>query len=1849
FASLGDIVDRQEESVQISVDSTPPQVLIHAPASDFVTPNNSVRISATDANAGTVKTYRSRGPNLNDWKLDAELAGNQREVSLFDLRDLEEGKYGVRVVATDLAENTTDVVKLFTIDKTAPVVSLAAPLANSYLSSRNGPIKIAGKVEETNLKQYELRFGKETTSPDLVELLSGTTLAAPAIGRDWDVSQIPDGDYVLWLHATDLAGQEGSVINKVVIDNIAPVAQLRMPADGGYVRTPGAITGVAADTNLQDYTLEIAPGAKNDANRWSLLHTATVAVNDGTLFNWRTLPVDGVYTLRLRVRDKAGAVTEAIASFTVDTLAPDTPLNLTAKLENRQDAHLAWSASTAPDVAGYAVLRNGVRINEALVSGTAYTDPALQNGNYTYAVQAVDKAGWTSTGSDPASVAVNTTGPSARIFNPLRAALVGAVVDIRGIASAPLDFKEYRVYIGNGENPSAWRLLRRSPAPVRAGTLASWDTIGVSENTPYAIKLEAEDLYGEVATETVTVTVDNTPPLAPVQLMANADGANVTLHWTASTSTDVAGYIVMRDDRIANAQGAVIGSWTPYLVTGTTHLDVNVADGVHRYVVLAMDKAENLSPPSNVASVTLDTRAPHALMQQPLANAHIGRSTYLLATSPDTDVASVQFQYQAAGETQWTNVGQAAVALPYAATLDGAAFVPGDYLLRAVATDIHGKTDPAPTAITVTFSEMPDVITDLKAKVNGGTVTLTWSSQASGLTGYVLERYDGQGVVTRIALPAQASVSYPDAELADDHYRYRVSALGASGKSNLASDDVAALVHTPLIEAPFTPTAKASFTLSGHTLAGGTLTLSNRADDGDHSAEFDNGADGSFTLTGLALPMGLSQHSLTHTDALGNVSKAARFDMRRADPPAQPTGLAAQTVGDQTVVSWNANSETDIIGYGVIRNGQAEQDNPRPQWTLVVDPADQTNAYNATDADPTTVWTPNMAGAAAAKTLHMQFNDSVVLSRASLNWAAGGAARDYDLLIPAGAGNWTVLAKVRANGEVANEVRFDSVRVTELRLQILDANGAPALAEFAFSGPHLQPATNLALTPMAHQETFAVYAVNAYGMSGAQASVVHQSSAPQADLVVAAAALVFDTPQPSVGSTVRLHIPLENKGQGAALQFGAAISALGPNGQQVALGGTEITQLDGAASTVLSGEWVPDAAGEWTITVVADSADAVAESDETNNQAVRKVTVGAAVPGAALPLQVSAPAGGAALALSWTAPGALQPAGYRIRAAAAAAGPYSAVGGVVASLDYLDTNVVNGVRRFYIVTAIDALGQVIATSAPVSGVAQDRQAPGAPLLLGPTVAGKPVVVESRQVDVVGFAEPGASVALLRGATLIGAAEASSAIAEREFGAIGSHGFDVSADGRRLVLGDDGAVIDLDSGTRTTVPSALRADQLAWSHDGRLLAMFAEEDRQLHVYSVAEDAIILRTTMRNTNFVLAWSPDDQQLLIDGTDDQDQTGLFLIDRNSGAQRLLTAGWNFDGQVSWTPDGQHIATARDGRIAVLRASDGEQVFAESRFSGAPNWSADGKRLLYEFAAGDVRQIAEFQIDGGAVRDLSDTSADRSKPLWTGIGNDFIYAEDGKAVLRPLDGDARLTVVAERYDSNRAFTTGRGELFYRKDGRLHRMTLAGQFRMANVDLLDGENVFTATAADKAGNVSAAALPISVTHAAGAIADLAASEQDLTVLPAAPLVGEATRLGISVRNIGTAPASAVGVSVALRSPAGKTSVLHQSVMAQVNAGASEVISLDWTPAETGEYTLALSLDAGATVAESNERNNVALRTIGVAANALPTLAVSTERANYGANAALAGKATLFNPGAQVSGALVLRIEDADG
>jgi len=92
----------------------------------------------------------------------------------------------------------------------------------------------------------------------------------------------------------------------------------------------------------------------------------------------------------------------------VDTTPPAPPTGLTATAgDGRVD--LAWSASSAPDLAGYSLYRstNGgafVLLNGSLLTSTVYADTGLVNGwTYTYVVHAQDTSGNVSGASAPAS------------------------------------------------------------------------------------------------------------------------------------------------------------------------------------------------------------------------------------------------------------------------------------------------------------------------------------------------------------------------------------------------------------------------------------------------------------------------------------------------------------------------------------------------------------------------------------------------------------------------------------------------------------------------------------------------------------------------------------------------------------------------------------------------------------------------------------------------------------------------------------------------------------------------------------------------------------------------------------------------------------------------------------------------------------------------------------------------------------------------------------------------------------------------------------------------------------------------------------------------------------------------------------------------------------------------------------------------------------------------------------------------------------------------------------------------------------------------------------------------------
>ena len=75
--------------------------------------------------------------------------------------------------------------------------------------------------------------------------------------------------------------------------------------------------------------------------------------------------------------------------------------------------------------------------------------------------------------------------------------MISGVVALKGTAHSADDFKEYRVYLRQGEE-SSWQSVEQSPVPTIADLLYELDTTGFGEGSSFSLKLEAEDIVGNI-------------------------------------------------------------------------------------------------------------------------------------------------------------------------------------------------------------------------------------------------------------------------------------------------------------------------------------------------------------------------------------------------------------------------------------------------------------------------------------------------------------------------------------------------------------------------------------------------------------------------------------------------------------------------------------------------------------------------------------------------------------------------------------------------------------------------------------------------------------------------------------------------------------------------------------------------------------------------------------------------------------------------------------------------------------------------------------------------------------------------------------------------------------------------------------------------------------------------------------------------------------------------------------------------------------------------------------------------------------------------------------------------------
>ena len=937
--SLANPADGQMESAMLTIDTTPPAVELTRPLNNAFLPDQNVVVSGTTTDMN-IAAYTVVLEGTTAVMID-QANQSRTDYSFGTLRAIAEGDHVITVRASDLGELETVKNIPFTIDRTPPAVKLDTPKNEEYYggafssiaSQSSSTITITGSLLEKNLDAFNLRYRLGDAAAPWHDLVTGTTVTAYPSSHSWKVGMtngvpdVPDGIYMLSLLARDKAGLAGEATVKVIVDNTAPSVAVTVPVDGGYVKAPADIMGTADDLNMNKYTLELSEGRCETASKWAVVGSGMKPVQGGVLLPWKAIPKDGEYCLRLIAMDKSRNKAETTTNFTIDTHPPAAP-SLAGTVENQADAHLTWPQSVDTDVAGYNLYRGPQKLNSSLITELGYTDQDLSEGVFSYTLKAVDNAGWESASSNEVKLRIDVTGPNSRISSPQEGGMVSGLIDIKGTAYSADDFKQYRVSIGQGAAPATWTVIRTSPLPVSYGALAQWDTFGVGAGETYAVKIDAEDLAGNVTTHQITVTVDNQPPGQPQGLTATAVVSDVTITWITGNDPDLAGYLLYRNGQLANVSGVVTGSLKPYLIapskTATTqYFDKSLPDGTFKYYVVAMDTAGNESAASvPVREVIIDMQAPHAVITDPVNGAAIGGKTLVKAESADQDIKSVRFDYRLATTGTWTTIGLPVKTMPFATYFDPSGMEHGMYELRAVATDKGDKTDDGPASIAVNFRDVtpPAAPAGLHAVTNGDTVTLTWTANNEiDIDGYNVYRTGTK--LNPVMIPASSALSYQDLGLYDYTYVYEVKAVDKDTNESKPSA-VKAAVYAPVLDDQKSPTSQRTVRLTGSKAASAALVeLFSPASGGAVVATTSADAGGRYQFD-VALADGQNSYATRATDSAGNVSRISdAIFVSYAQGPAAPTGLVASEIpeGGALRLTWDTTAGSPA-GYNLYRS-----------------------------------------------------------------------------------------------------------------------------------------------------------------------------------------------------------------------------------------------------------------------------------------------------------------------------------------------------------------------------------------------------------------------------------------------------------------------------------------------------------------------------------------------------------------------------------------------------------------------------------------------------------------------------------------------------------------------------------------------------------------------------------------------------------------------------------------------------------------------------------------------------------------------------------------------------------------
>ncbi|HAJ0693193.1 TPA: type 1 secretion target domain-containng protein [Escherichia coli] len=1210
----------------LTVDTQPPTLAINTIAQDNIVSaaehNAALVLSGTsNAEAGQTVTLTVNG------KSHSVTVGSdgtwQVTLPATEVQALAEGNYAVNASVSDRAGNTTSNSANFTVDTSAPVVSVNTVAGDDILNNAEQAVAqiISGQVSGASPGDtVTVKLGTHVLTGIVLADGSWNVALDPAVTRTLD-----RGANTIFVTVTDTAGNTGAASRAITLVGVSPLITINTVSgddiiSGAEKGAPLTLTGSTQQAETgQTVTVTLAGQSFTTTvqadGSWSLTVPAAAMGN---------LP-DGAVAITASVTDLSGNTGNTSRTITVDSQAPALSIdpltadNIINATESGQDLQITGTTDAQPGQTVTVTLNGQTYQGVVQSDGTwSVTVPAanvgaLADGNATVTASVNDVAGNPSSVSrvalvdaTPPVVTINPVATDNVINTPehTQAQIISGTVtgaQAGDIVTVTLNNVDYTTVVDGSGN---WSL--GVPASVVSGLV----------DGSYPINVSVTDRAGNTGSQSLTVTVNTAAPVIGINTIAGDDvinasekGADVQITGTSDQPANTAITVTLNGQNYTTTTDAS-GNWSVTVpasaVTALGQANYTVTAAVTSNIGNSATASHNVLVDSALPGVTINPVATDDIINA--AEAGVAQTISGQVTGAAVgDAVTVTL-----GGNTYTTTVQPGLSWSVSIPADAIqALGNGDLTVSASVTNQNGNTGSGTRDITID-ANLPGLRVDTVA--GDDVVNIIEHGQALVVSGSSSGLAEGTPLTVTIN-----NVEYTTAVQADGSWSVGVTAaqvsawpagtvtVTVSGESS--AENPVSITHPVMVD--LTPAA---------------ITINTIATDDVINAT-EKGAD--LTLSGTTTNVESGQ-TVTVTFGGKNYTASVASDgswaatVPAADLAALPEGSAS---AQASVSNINGNSASAVHNYSV--------DSSVP--TIIINTVASDNIVNASEADAG-VTVSGSTTAEAGQIVTITLNSPTVQTyqatvQADGSWSINIPAADLEALTD---GSHTLTATV--NDKAGNPASTTHNLAVDLTVPVLTINtiagddiinAAEHGQALVISGSSTGGEAGDVVTVTLNSKTYATTldASGNWSVGVPAADVTALGSGPQtvtASITDAAGnsddasrTVTVNLTAPTIGINTIATDDVIN-----AIEKGADLQISGTSNQPA---GTTITlTLNGQNYTATT-----DAAGNWSTTVPASAVSALGEASYTvtanvtdsagnSNSASHNVQVNTALPGVTL-------------------------------------------------------------------------------------------------------------------------------------------------------------------------------------------------------------------------------------------------------------------------------------------------------------------------------------------------------------------------------------------------------------------------------------------------------------------------------------------------------------------------------------------------------------------------------------------------------------------------------------------------------